>query len=66
MPEHIHLLVSEPERATQAVALQARKQSVARRLIRSQEHLWQTRYYDFNVYTRKKRSRSCGTSIATR
>ena len=33
MPEHVHLLVSEPERATLARALQAIKQSVARRLI---------------------------------
>ncbi len=35
MPEHVHLLVSEPERATLARALQALKQSVARRLIGS-------------------------------
>jgi putative transposase len=28
MPEHVHLLVSEPERATLAIALQALKQSV--------------------------------------
>ncbi len=55
MPEHVHLLVSEPERGTLAVALQALKQSVARRLIGDQEHFWQARYYDFNVYTKKKR-----------
>ncbi|MGB8886039.1 MAG: transposase [Candidatus Korobacteraceae bacterium] len=55
MPEHVHLLVSEPERATLAVALQALKQSVARRLIAHSPHFWQARYYDFNVYTRKKR-----------
>jgi putative transposase len=55
MPEHVHLLVSEPERATLAVALQAWKQSVARRLIAGRRHFWQARYYDFNVYTQKKR-----------
>ena len=55
MPEHVHLLVSEPERATLAVALQALKQSVARRLLAGQQHFWQARYYDFNIYTRKKR-----------
>ena len=55
MPEHVHLLMSEPDRATLAVALQALKQSMARRLIGNQEHFWQARYYDFNVYTRKKR-----------
>jgi putative transposase len=55
MPEHVHLLLSEPERGTLAVALQALKQSVARRLIGDQKHFWQARYYDFNVYTGKKR-----------
>ena len=55
MPEHVHLLVSEPERSTLARALQAVKQSVARRLIRGEKHFWQARYYDFNVWTRKKR-----------
>jgi len=55
MPEHVHLLVSEPERLPLSRALQAMKQSVARRLIGGREHFWQARYYDFNVYTRKKR-----------
>ena len=55
MPEHVHLLVSEPERATLARALQALKQSVARRLIADKQHFWQARYYDFNVYTTRKR-----------
>ena len=55
MPEHVHLLVSEPERATLSTALQALKQSVARRLIAGRKHFWQARYYDFNVYTQKKR-----------
>ena len=55
MPDHVHLLVSEPERATLATALQALRQSVARRLICGGEHFWQAQYYDFNVYTRKKR-----------
>ena len=55
MPEHVHLLVSEPERATLARALQALKQSVARRLIGDERHFWHARYYDFNVYTRAKR-----------
>ena len=41
MPEHVHLLVSEPERSTLARALQAVKQSVARRLIRGEKHFWQ-------------------------
>lgn len=53
-PEHIHLLTSEPEPSTLAAAIQALKQSVARRLIGDREHFWQTRYYDFNVWTEKK------------
>jgi len=32
MPEHVHLLVSEPERGTLATAIKALKQSVARRV----------------------------------
>ncbi|MGC2111900.1 MAG: transposase, partial [Candidatus Korobacteraceae bacterium] len=56
MPEHIHLLVGEPERATLATALQALKQSVARRLIGDREHFWEARYYDFNVWSKSKRT----------
>jgi putative transposase len=55
MPEHVHLLISEPERAPLARALQALKQSVARRLIGETKHFWQARYYDFNVWSREKR-----------
>jgi putative transposase len=55
MPEHVHLLISEPERSTLARALQAVKQSVARKLIGGREHFWQARYYDFNVWTKRKR-----------
>ena len=55
MPEHVHLLVSESERGTLAAALQALKQSVARRLIAGQPHFWQARYYHFNVWSAKKR-----------
>jgi putative transposase len=43
MPEHVHLLISEPRRSTLAGALQALKQSVARRLIGDREHFWQAR-----------------------
>ena len=49
MPEHIHLVVSEPERNTLADALKSLKQGVARRLIGDVEHFWQKRYYDFNI-----------------
>jgi putative transposase len=55
MPEHVHLLISEPERGTLASAVQSIKQSVSRRLIGDREHFWQARYYDFNVWTPRKR-----------
>jgi REP-associated tyrosine transposase len=48
MPEHIHLLLSEPRRGTLAEALKSLKQSVSR-LIGGREHFWQKRYYDFNI-----------------
>ena len=49
MPEHVHLLISEPPRATLADALKSLKQGVSRRLIGAAEHFWQKRYYDFNI-----------------
>jgi putative transposase len=56
MPEHVHLLVSEPERKSLAVAMQMLKQNVSRRLRRPGERqFWQTRYYDFPVSGEKKR-----------
>jgi putative transposase len=55
MPEHVHLLLSEPECGTLAAALQAVKQSVARRQIAERPHFWEARYYDFNVWSAKKR-----------
>jgi putative transposase len=45
MPEHVHLLLSEPQRD----ALKSLKQGVSRRLIGEAEHFWQKRYYDFNL-----------------
>ncbi len=53
MPEHVHLLVSEPRAGSLAVGLQALKLSIARRSER--QHFWQARYYDFNVYSWHKR-----------
>jgi putative transposase len=54
MPEHVHLLVSEPKCAVLAKALQAIKLSVA--VQQKVRPFWQARYYDFNVYTPHKRS----------
>jgi putative transposase len=61
MPEHVHLLLSEPQRDTLAEALKSLKQGVSRRLIGrlplkpkpglsgAPAHFWQKRYYDFNI-----------------
>ena len=49
MPEHVHLLLSEPRQRTLADALKSLKQGVSRRLIGEAEHFRQKRYYDFNV-----------------
>ncbi len=55
MPEHVHLLVSEPEIGLLAEALQSLKQGVARQLaLRAAEPFWQPRYYDFNVWSESK------------
>jgi putative transposase len=53
MPEHVHLLVSEPRGALLSVALQGLKLSVVRRS--RQRPFWQPRYYDFNVFSEGKR-----------
>jgi putative transposase len=53
MPEHVHLLLSEPKKAVLAKALQALKLSVA--VQQKQRPFWQARYYDFNVFTERKR-----------
>ncbi|HZQ92040.1 MAG TPA: transposase [Terriglobales bacterium] len=71
MPEHFHLLISEPEVGNPSTVLQVLKQRVARRARRRKRRsssqpllweaaegpatFWQTRFYDFNVFTAKKR-----------
>jgi putative transposase len=55
MPEHVHLLVGEPEHSKLSNSLRALKQSVARSLaLRHRESFWQARYYDFNVWSARK------------
>ncbi len=55
MPEHVHLLVNEPQVSSLAIALQVLKQQTSRQLKRADEvQFWQRRYYDFNVWNPKK------------
>ena len=73
MPEHVHLLLGEPQRGNPSKVMQAIKQGFARRLLRklraganprqgclwdtalANGHIWQARFYDFVVFTEKKR-----------
>ena len=69
MPEHIHLLLSEPERGNPSTVMQAIKQGFARRILGrlrpvateqrcewdAKEHIWQRRFYDFVLWTAQKR-----------
>jgi putative transposase len=53
MPEHVHLLVSEPRRGILDRAIQALKTSVSKQSV--QRPFWLPRYYDFNVQSEEKR-----------
>jgi putative transposase len=56
MPEHIHLLIGEPQRSLLSVAIQVLKQQTSRKLkVRGELQFWQRRYYDFNVHNEEKR-----------
>jgi len=70
MPEHFHMLISEPEQGTPSTVMQVLKQRFAHQVLKQlrkrrrlsqprlweePEHVWQRRFYDFNVWTEKKR-----------
>jgi putative transposase len=71
MPEHVHLLIGEPETGTPSTVMQVLKQRFARQVLQQlrqrrgpqqselwaegPEHVWQRRFYDFNVWTERKR-----------
>jgi REP-associated tyrosine transposase len=62
MPEHVHLLFTEPNRGDPSRTLQVLKQRASRNLLpkhrdgdaRAEQHFWQRRFYDFNVWSGKK------------
>jgi putative transposase len=63
MPEHFHLLMSEPTRGTPSTVMQVLKQRVSRRIRglasfrdsgQSSPQFWQRRFHDFNVWRRAK------------
>ncbi|HEX8814551.1 MAG TPA: transposase, partial [Terriglobales bacterium] len=71
MPEHIHLLLTEPEVGSPATVMQVLKQRTAHALLPKRKPrdprqrplfdeeprraFWQARFYDFNVWSEKKR-----------
>jgi putative transposase len=70
MPEHIHLLITEPETGDPSVVMKVIKQRFALRVNRLRKRsapaqiglwdstpdpVWQKRFYDFNVWTERKR-----------
>jgi len=68
MPEHFHLLISEPQEGDPSKAMQILKQRFAQQILRrprrkqkdqplvsAPNHVWQARFYDFNVWTERKR-----------
>jgi len=56
MPEHVHLLISEPERKELSVVVQMLKQITSHKLgTPDLPRYWQVRYYDFPVWSEKKR-----------
>jgi len=59
MPEHFHLLISEPQEVTPSTVIQAVKLGFVQRLPSERQdgprHIWQRRFYDFNVWTEQKR-----------
>ena len=54
MPEHVHLLVSEPNLHSLATTLNVLKHETSQRLKADRPQFWQRRYYDFNVLTQTK------------
>ncbi len=52
MPEHVHLLLSEPKLAPLATAIGVLKRNVSHKL--EEKPFWLKRYYDFNVSSNEK------------
>jgi putative transposase len=59
MPEHFHLLIAEPEVGDPSVVMKVVKERYTRQLNQRRKPpsapVWQKRFYDFNVWSEKKR-----------
>jgi putative transposase len=54
MPEHVHLLLSEPPKTTLSGIFRALKTETSKQLKGQRPRFWQLNYYDFNVFTQPK------------
>jgi putative transposase len=54
MPNHVHLLLSEPRLHPLSTTLNVLKAETSKHLKGDRKQFWQTRYYDFNVLTHRK------------
>jgi putative transposase len=55
MPEHIHMLLTEPQNLPLSSMLRVLKGEISKRLKGTRDQFWQRRYHDFNVYSEQKR-----------
>jgi len=60
MPEHLHILISEPSQGTPSTVVQVFKQATSRAVceggVEIDLPLWTTRFHDFNVFTEGKKN----------
>jgi len=54
MPDHVHLLMSEPKTHSLATTLSVLKGETSRQLKDGQKQFWQTRYFDRNIITQNE------------
>ena len=59
MPEHFHLLIGEPETGNPGTVMQVLKQRVSHQGLKllhpTKPKFWETRFYDFNVWSHAKK-----------
>ncbi len=53
MPEHVHLLITEPPTHPLSTVIGSLKRSVSKQL--PEAPFWLPRYHDFNIFTNEKR-----------
>lgn len=56
MPEHVHLLISEPRKGDPSLAMQVFKQRTSRGIPHARPQFWQLRFYDFQRLHRTQTS----------